>query len=97
LTRPDLGNIDCVVASKSLIGTLSLDSILGVQILTLHAPDANPDDPSEPPGLDVLALLINCNSPTIALPSPLGGSSAAPPGPDAPRPRTAADKEQPNG
>ena len=69
LQRPDLGNIDCVVASKDHTGTLALDSILGVQILTLHAPNANPDDPSEPPGLDVLAVLANRATPILALPS----------------------------
>jgi len=69
LQRPDLGNIDCVVASKDHAGVLSLDSIFGIQILTLHAASANPDDPSEPPGLDVLAVLANRSTPTFAAPS----------------------------
>jgi len=69
LQRPDLGNIDCVIASKDHAGVLALDSILGIQILTLHAPDTNPDDPFEPPGLSVLAVLTNRAAPVIAAPS----------------------------
>jgi hypothetical protein len=94
LQRPDLGNIDCVVASKSPAGVLALDSILGIQILTLHAAGANPDDPSEPPGLDVLAVLANRTAPILSLPQTHGGSTADAHGPGAPAPRTAADKEQ---